>query len=162
MKKFDASIPRKMFWSTDVGGTDFCPQCQGRLQNESHSYLLMIREGGEIQPFIAGNDSGYFCPHCPVVVLKYEEFAQLASMAMSEGYRGKFTVMGIVDLDAVPEEKLDVPLGDDDNPIPLVKFTNLSDPVLGRRRRMRGKLKTRRKRKHSRNARRSRKKQKQK
>ncbi len=39
----------------------------------------------------------------------------------------EFVVMGIVDLDAVPEEKRDLPLGEEDNPIPLVEFTNVSD-----------------------------------
>ena len=163
MKKFDASVPRKMFWSTDVGGTDFCPQCHSKLENESHSYLLLVRESGDVQPFIVGNDDGYFCACCSIVVLDYEAFAKSALAGNPSSCSFEFTVPGIVDLDAVPDEKLDVPLVDDDNPIPLVKFTNLSDTGLGRRRRTRGKLlKTRRKRKHVRNARRSRKKQKQK
>ncbi|MCD6289568.1 MAG: hypothetical protein J7M34_03625 [Anaerolineae bacterium] len=36
-------------------------------------------------------------------------------------------IAGIVDLDAIPEEKRYLPLGDEDNPIPLVEFTNVSD-----------------------------------
>ncbi len=36
----------------------------------------------------------------------------------------EFAVLGIVNMDAVPENERDVPLGDDDNPIPLVEFTN--------------------------------------
>ena len=39
----------------------------------------------------------------------------------------KFTVAGIVDLDSIPEDKRNKPLGDDDNPIPLVSFTNYSN-----------------------------------
>jgi hypothetical protein len=33
--------------------------------------------------------------------------------------------MGIVDLEAVPEEKKDIPFDEEDNPLPLVEFTNL-------------------------------------
>jgi hypothetical protein len=33
-----------------------------------------------------------------------------------------FTILGLANLDAVPPEKDDVPLGDEGNPIPLVRF----------------------------------------
>jgi hypothetical protein len=151
MNKFDASVPRKMFWSKDVGGTDFCPQCHSRLENESHSYLLLVREGGETQPFIIGSNYGYFCAHCPVVVLDYEGFGQLASAGNPQSHSFEFIVPGIVDLDAVPEDKSDVTLGDDDNPVPLVRFTNYSDQELAKRKRLRGDLrKLHRKRQHRR------------
>lgn len=134
MKKLDASVPRKMFWSTDVGGTDFCPQCHSRLENESHSYLLLVREPGDFQPFIVGNNDGYFCACCPVVVLDYEAFAKSAIAGNPSSCSFEFTVPGIVDLDAIPQEKADIPIGDDDNPIPLVKFTNLPNKRLSKRR----------------------------
>ena len=127
MNKVDASIPREMFWSTDVGGTVFCPKCDGRLENESQSYLLLVRESGNIQPFIVGNDAGYFCACCPVVVLDYEVFAKSAIAGNPSSCGFEFTVSGIVDLDAVPKEKADIPLGEDDNPVPLVKFTNSAE-----------------------------------
>ena len=78
MRKFDASIPRKMFWSTDTGNTDFCPDCHGRLERDSQSYLLLVRENGDVQPLIIGNRDGYFCANCPVVVLDYDTFAESA------------------------------------------------------------------------------------
>jgi len=56
-------------------------------------------------------------------------------MAGTAGHRRsrsvEFAVLGIVDLDAVPEEKAHLSLGDDDNPIPLVAFlqeTEGTDP----------------------------------
>jgi hypothetical protein len=45
----------------------------------------------------------------------------------------ELAVMGIVDLDAVPEDKHDVPLGEEDNPIPLVEFTAVSDETVPHR-----------------------------
>ena len=41
----------------------------------------------------------------------------------------EFAVLGVVDLEAMPPGKEDIPLGDDDNPIPLVQFTNIADRV---------------------------------
>ena len=40
----------------------------------------------------------------------------------AKGTSLEYAVMGMVDLDAVPEEKKDIPFGGDDNPIPLIKF----------------------------------------
>lgn len=36
-----------------------------------------------------------------------------------------YAVMGIVDLDAVPEDKRNLPFSDDTNPVPVVRFTNI-------------------------------------
>jgi len=157
MKKFDVSVPRKMFWSNDVGGTGFCPLCQGRLEQESHSYLLIIRESRDIQSFIVGNDRGHFCERCPVVVLDYETFEQSALAGNPSSRSFEFTVPGIVDLDAIPEENADIPIGDDDNPIPLVRFANYRDGEPVKKKRKRGKIsKAHRKRKSNRRAKSSR------
>ena len=125
MKKFSASVPRKMFWSTDVGGTSVCPECGARLTQEYHSYMMAVRHHGDVQPFAVGNDCGYFCPACPTVVLDHDEFGRFASLA-ARLPKGDFVVLGLIDLDAIPPDKANVPLGEDDNPIPLVKFTNVS------------------------------------
>ena len=138
MNKFDASIPRKRFWSTEVGGTQFCPRCHGRLENESHAYLLLVRESGDVQPFIVGNDKGYFCACCPVVVLDYEAFAESAIAGNPSSSSFEFTVPGMVALEAVPEERSGPPLGDEENPIPLVRFTNYAGTGPAGRKRSRG------------------------
>jgi hypothetical protein len=119
----DISIPRKMFWSNEAGGTEFCPECHSPLENDSQTYVLAAEKGRHVDTFIAGNDAGYFCTQCPVVVLDCQEFDEFAAMILGEGHT-RFNVLGIVDMDAVPESKQDLPLGDGDNPIPLVKFLN--------------------------------------
>lgn len=45
----------------------------------------------------------------------------------------EFTVLGLVDLEAVPQEKRHLPLDGDDNPIPLVQFSNMSERKSKRR-----------------------------
>ena len=157
MKKFDASVPRRMFWSKDVGGIGFCPLCQDRLKQENCTYLLVVRELGDMQPFIVGNEGGYFCEHCPVVVLDYEVFEQSVLAGNPSSRSLEFTVPGIVDFHAIPEERANEPIGDDDNPIPLVRFANYRDDAPVRKKRKRGKIRNRhRKRKSNRIARSSR------
>ena len=128
MKKFDASIPRKMFWSESLVNKKKCPLCHSTLENEYHHYIIAVRTGKEITTLGVGNDYGSFCPECPVVVLDRKGFerviGQIAEESPDLGMSGavSFLVIGIADMDAVPEDKRHLPLGGDDNPIPLVEF----------------------------------------
>lgn len=147
MTRFSVALPRKMFWSKDIGGTSQCPECGAELEHEYHSYLLALCEDGEVQPFIVGSDAGYFCETCPVVVLDHEAFGKLAGLGSGHQDDGMFNVMGFVNWDAVPEEKSHVPLGEDDNPIPLVQFSNLKLEQLAGSTRKRHKSKRKRRKK---------------
>jgi hypothetical protein len=86
---------------------------------------MTIREHGAVQPFMVGNDGGYFCGRCPTVVLEHDSFRELAVVGLGHAGPAQFVVLGLVDLEAVPKEKSALPLGTDENPIPLVRFTNL-------------------------------------
>jgi len=77
MKKFPASIPRKMFTKSEVGNSDFCPVCGARLENENHTYLIVVKSKNDFDSFVMGNDFGYFCLNCPVVVVDYDSFSDL-------------------------------------------------------------------------------------
>jgi hypothetical protein len=128
MAKFDASVPRKMFWSDKLANKKKCPLCRSALENEYHTYAMFVRSGGETTPFIAGSDGGSFCPECPVVVLDKKGFERVIKAIHEErpdwGISGDvaFVVYGFVNMDAVPEDKRHLPLGEDDNPIPIVEF----------------------------------------
>lgn len=123
--KFPASVPRKVYSSDKVAGCDSCPDCGEPLECEQHTYLTAIRRNGDIDFQIMGNTAGHFCGNCPVVVLDREEVEAYVSIMAPRGDNVSYVVMGIVDLEAVPEDKRNVPLGEDDNPLPLVEFTNL-------------------------------------
>ena len=56
------------------------------------------------------------------MVLDWNRFAKNISYATRHSSSFEFTVVGIVDLDAIPDDKKGTPIGGDDNPIPLVKF----------------------------------------
>jgi hypothetical protein len=128
MKKFDASIPRRMFWSDKLVNKKKCPLCHSTLENEYHHYIMAIQSGKETTTLATGNDYGVFCPECPVVVLDRKGFESVVGGIVEEspdrGMSGavSFVVIGIVNMDAVPEDKRQLPMGGDDNPIPLVEF----------------------------------------
>jgi hypothetical protein len=74
------------------------------------------------------DDTGGFCPQCPTVVINPAVFGERLQYGLPHWDMGSaFAVVGILDLDAIPEEKRHLPLGGDDNPYPLVEFTNLAD-----------------------------------
>lgn len=126
MKKFPASIPRRQFWSHSVGKTH-CPMCNGELEQEYHAYFMLVQEGYGMAEFSTGLDGGYFCPACPVVVLDTVRFSDIAKIAVPrQDDETAFTVIGLVDLDAVPEDKRNMPFDDDDNPMPVVEFINVT------------------------------------
>ena len=140
-EKYKSSIPREMYWSSDLKDSKRCPKCNSLLEKEYKSYLLAVKTKKDVETFITGNDGGYFCSRCPVVVLDGDKFGEMVSCAHDVGgglvFRHhekpslKFTVLGIVDMDAVPEDKKSEPFGGD-NPIPLVEFTNLSSKKIRR------------------------------
>lgn len=112
-----------MYWSADVGGNSICPECGGRLEKENHVYLLAVRRRWKTNSFLVGNDGGHFCLRCSVVVLNEEVFSNSACIGVGGENRGlKFAVLGLVDLEGIPDDKKNLPLGDKESPIPLVEF----------------------------------------
>ncbi len=118
-----------MFWSNEIPDSKACPKCRARLEKEYHTYLIAGRKGKESEFFITGNDNGYFCPNCAIVVLDYDMFAKLISMYSRNFGFVDFAVLGIVNIDAIPEDKKSMPIGDEDNPVPLVQFTNKPEDI---------------------------------
>jgi hypothetical protein len=124
----DASIPRTSVVKEFEGDPGPCPSCGGELCQHHHTYLVATRHEGKLgDTFVLGGDYGWFCLDCPTVVLhkqQVEEVLQAAHFRWDVGEQ--YVVAGLVDLKAIPEDKSNLRLGGDDNPIPLVGFTNLS------------------------------------
>jgi hypothetical protein len=127
-KQIDITIPRECVYQQFEDKPGPCPRCGGPLQESTQTYLIATRRGKRItDSFVASNDMGWFCTHCPTVVINPEQLSDVLQHGLPRWDVGnEFTVLGVIDLDAVPEEKQHLPLGDDDNPIPLVEFTNTS------------------------------------
>ena len=124
----DITIPRECIYQEFEGQPCPCPRCGGPLQQSRQTYLVATRRGKELTDnFIVGSDMGWFCARCPTVIINPEEVSELLIHPLPRWDIGtSFAVVGIINLGAIPEEKRNLPLGDDDNPIPLVEFTNIS------------------------------------
>ena len=120
----------KLFMSDDIVSSTSCPRCHAPLKTEHQSYLIAIRANGEIESVMISCEGGSFCPGCPIVVLDSQVFEEIISRNVQsrdvQSRDVEYAVLGMVDLEAVPEEKWDIPFGDDDNPIPLIKFERAS------------------------------------
>ena len=106
-----------------------CPNCGSALMQHYASYLISTGEQGQAaDSFISGSKAGWFCTQCPTVVINSQAVGQLLSHRLPRWNVGqRFAVLGIVDFDAVPPERRRLPLGGDDNPIPLIAFTYESE-----------------------------------
>jgi len=104
-----------------------CPRCGADLERKYANYLIATRRGEEAtDSILMGHNEGWFCPRCPTVVLNPDEIGRALLHPGHGGDVGtEFAPLGIVDIDAIPEEKAHLPIGGDDNPIPLVKFTDV-------------------------------------
>lgn len=91
--------------------------------------MIVTRRGRRAtDSFIMGSDFGWFCANCPTVVINGDEVSKMLGYSRLDWDAGEeFAVAGIIDLDAIPENKRHLPLGEDDNPIPLVEFTYPSE-----------------------------------
>jgi rubredoxin len=116
--------------SDEIPDTKSCPRCNARLKKEFHSYMVAVRGNGKPQSFMIGCEGGAFCPMCPTVVIDSKVFEKIISEQMIyqdvQSQKVEYALVGMLDLEAIPEEKWDIPLGDDDNPIPLIEFERAS------------------------------------
>lgn len=157
MSKYDASVPRRRYWSTEIESSHLCPECRSPLEQDYQTYLIFVKQGRKADPYLTADEGGWFCPNCPVVVLDHDEFVNTALIA-SGTKTEEFAVVGVVNWEAIPEEKKHLPLGDDDNPIPLVEFLDIKEHrqesrkrhAITRKKRRRSKRHSRRKKKKKR------------
>lgn len=118
-------IPRQAIYRSFTDDPGTCPRCGGTLVNERQTYMVATRSGKKItDSFIMRDDFGWFCKSCPIVVLNEKEIYKMFSVGAKKwGNVGQeYVVLGIVDLDGVPADKQDLPLGGEDNPVPLIEF----------------------------------------
>jgi hypothetical protein len=124
----DPSVPRVCIYQAFEREPGPCPRCQGALHQQHQLYSVATRRGNRLtDTFMIGSDFGWFCEDCPTVVINPASVGEMLSLSKPDWDTGEaFAVLGLVNLDAVPKDKEHLPLGHDDNPIPLVEFTGVS------------------------------------
>jgi hypothetical protein len=111
------------YWIYAARAAVACPQCHSPMEQERHSYLVVLEVKGETEELVCSTDAGRFCHRCRAVVLDSLKIENMVRAAL-ERRTFRYTVAGIVDLEAVPHHKRMSQLGVDDNPIPLARFRN--------------------------------------
>ena len=124
----DPSVPRVCIYQGFEKEPGPCPRCGGALHQEHQLYAIATRRGRQMtDTFMISGDFGWYCEDCLTVVINPEKVGEMLSFSKPGWDTGEaFAVLGLVDLSAVPEEKSHLPLGDEDNPIPLVEFKGAS------------------------------------
>ena len=124
----DPSVPRMCIYQEFEKEPGPCPRCGGALHQEHQLYAIATRRGRQMtDTFMISGDFGWYCEDCLTVVINPEKVGEMLSFSKPGWDTGEaFAVLGLVDLSAVPEEKSHLPLGDEDNPIPLVEFKGAS------------------------------------
>jgi len=123
----DLSISRECVYRKFKDHPGPCPHCGKPLRQWTAVYLVATRRGDvPSDTFVISNDDGWFCTHCPTLVINPDEISDFLQMAKPGWDIGEeFALLGIVDLDTVPDDKQHLSLSDPDCPLPLVEFRNL-------------------------------------
>jgi hypothetical protein len=119
----DFTLPRKCFYRTFAEHPGPCPACGASLHRVHKLYLVATGQGKrDADSFAVSSDMGWFCIDCPTVVINESQASELLATPLSGWDVGtEFTVVGLVDLDAVPPDQKHLSL-DQIDPLPLVPF----------------------------------------
>jgi len=119
--KIDLSISRRRYYSDECGLT-YCPECGSKLIEKDCSIILCVKSKTDEAEFMTNLSGSHFCINCPVVVFDRDKVEQAALIGINEDRDVKYYIAGIVDLEAIPEEKREMEIGTDENPTPLIPF----------------------------------------
>lgn len=119
--KHDPSLARQMFWSDELKTPGRCPKCESFLENETHVYMIGVREENRIRSFIARNNGGFFCPQCPTIVLDIDTFEKINVEGDTSDQLRDINVAGTVDTRKMSEAEVNA-LREPSSDIPLVEF----------------------------------------
>jgi hypothetical protein len=119
------AIERVMYTHDGVEPPVSCPRCGQALIQETGPYLVATRRDWRLTDnFMASGDFGYLCAGCDTAVIHTPELATMLYGGPSRsGWKvgPEFSVLGLINLDAVPPEKAHIPIPDLD-PLPLARF----------------------------------------
>ena len=120
-KMFDLSLKRRRYFSNECG-LQYCPECGAELLEENCPILLGIVSKTDEAESMTNLSGSHFCNQCPVVVFDNEKLEQAAKILAHDHDDLHYFIAGIINMEAIPIEKRQIPIGTDDNPVPLVEF----------------------------------------
>ena len=103
----DLTLPRMVFYrAVKPVPLAPCPRCGTALSPETGVYFVATRQGRrQGESFMVRGDFGFYCPACPTVVIDPEELGRYFDAGAHKWDMGDaYGVLGLIDLDAIPEE----------------------------------------------------------
>lgn len=135
----DIKIHRAVMYKIFTDDPGPCPKFGGGLEKSNQIYMVITRTGNHLEDsFVISGDFGWYCQSCPVVVLNQPELSKMMAFNKPGWKVGhEFTVVGVLNPDAIPANMRNMPLEAPGVPSPLVKFSNLEgeEPIPRHRRR---------------------------
>lgn len=119
--KFDLSIPRRKYYS-EVCGLISCPECGLPLIEDNCTVIIGAKSDTDEGEFMSNLTGSRFCESCPVVVFDSDKVEQAAKLGIRGEKNLRYLIGGIVNFNAIPQEKRHREIGIKGNPIPLVNF----------------------------------------
>lgn len=135
----DLTLPRTVFYrAVETAPMSPCPRCGTTLSPEMGMYFVATRQSRrQGENFMMSGDFGFYCPACPTVVVDPEKLGQLFYAGAQKWDMGDASiVLGLIDLNAIPEEQRHVPF-DELEELPLVPFESGDRPRLPQKQRTR-------------------------
>jgi len=127
----DKSIERTLYYRETTAPPRNCPQCGQALVQAYGPYQIATRQGQQLTDMLMiSGDFGYLCAGCPTAVVHVPTLAEmLYDMPPKPGWRigPEFAVIGLLNLDAIPDDQKHVPLDKLDD-YPLVLFHVATTP----------------------------------
>ena len=147
--KIDKSIERTLFFNVEKKPPKNCPQCKRPLALDYGPYLVATVYNQQIDEELMMNGPfGYLCPGCATAVIHIPELIEMFEDSVSDpnwDISLTFTVLGLINLDAIPPEMEHISIADLD-PLPLVSFRHAPDSGKSGRQRKKRPRKPKRKR----------------
>lgn len=109
-------------WASFIKGTIQCPRCETEMKQQYKAYVVLTDSKRGSEQFVCGSRAGHFCEGCRTLFLNCADMEEVVGMNFAGKFR--YTVVGIVDREAIPPERRDQELGTDTNPIPIETFRN--------------------------------------
>ena len=119
--KFDLSIPRRRYYSEDCG-LDFCPECGQKLIEDNCTVIIAAKSDTDEGEFMSNLTGSHFCNSCPLVVFDSDKIEQAAKYGIRGDSNLRYLIAGIVNFNAIPQDKRHLEIGIEGNPVPLVHF----------------------------------------
>lgn len=125
-EEVDINIERTLYYHDVQTPPDSCPKCSRPLVQFRGLYSVATQSGMQQgDTFLMGGDFGYLCPNCATAVVHTPALADMLGAAVDNrpdwDVGSHVIVLGLVNIDAVPLEQMDLPL-DELDAIPLVPF----------------------------------------